>query len=207
MYPGLVPAQSLDVCTIPVQAGESLTIRLRCEGLGCGTNGIQILPLVGTTFCPQGPNSTGGTVELSAWASSAAGGAVSIAANDLVIAAGITGAPIVSPGTAVLIWASDSVLTNPMQSNCPLIGTRCVGAPGGGSLIRASVGTQTNFGTDSGAIDLAMLANPMGQPGLNVLPGNSLYFQMIYRDNDAFNVCPTTAIARWTEAIEIALIP
>ncbi len=136
-------------------------------------------------------------------------------ANDIVLDCSILPFTLPPLSTPILTFVSNQNLAN-LPSNCllstPSIGVQCIGNSMGTSLVRAKdpaggasgVGTATGFGTYQVPIDL----NALAAQGLNVNSGNTLYFQMIYRDSWLpTDPCVAPQVNRWTNSLVLQLGP
>lgn len=192
--------------TVNVQDGD-VRLRVRADSKPSALNGIQLVRVVGQSGCTQPVNSTGGTPEIVGTGSFANDGVLA-SANDLVLHVGVLPGSLPNGVGTILCWASNGDgLSIPYA--CPYTGTRCIGgvnlarvpdpnaAPGSGGA-----GVTTAYGLYTLPVDLTYLA----AAGLNVSAGDTLHFQMIYRDPDFQNQCSgTTVVGRWTNSVSINL--
>ncbi len=170
------------------------------SGEGGVFNGVQLVQYIGTPGCQNQPLNSKGAVPAIAVTGSPA-------ANDMVLHAGLLPGPGQLPdGVGAILCFASNVGGTVFQEVCPRVGSRCIGNP----VVRVfdpnaqqgtgGVGVTTSFGTYDLPIDLPSLA----ALGLNVSPGATLHFQMIYRDNDVLGVCGQF-VARWTQSVSVQL--
>jgi len=214
VFPGLVNGLSLTQFAFTIPAGGgSITIDFIDAGGDEGgvMNGVQLATNIGTSGCPQPINSVfafpkivpSGTLDPT-------GTGYVAAANDIQLSVGLLPASNTAGIGAILCFvANDNSVVFPQT--CPAVGSRCIGNP---TVVRVwdpnagpgsgGVGQTTASGTYNLPIDLPSL----GALGVNVSPGASLHFQMIYRDNNNTPPvsCPTDpSLKRWTESLSIQL--
>jgi len=203
-FPGYVPLVSLAQFSFTATQGQSVNITML--GDPCSVvNGMQLVHYVGTQGCPQpAPNSIGSNPQIAATGSIVNGG-ISIAANDLRLHVGLIPDTTLSTTTpAILAWVSNDNLASAMAP-CPDVGLRCVGL---NNILRvldpttpSGVGNPTN-GTYSVDVDFPSLV----AGGITVQAGQSLHFQMFYRDDDWQGLCGTS-VKRWTDSVSVPLVP
>ncbi|MCA8976674.1 MAG: hypothetical protein KDC98_18275 [Planctomycetes bacterium] len=203
-FPGHKVGVTLRQFQFSLAVQSSITIDFTAiAGEGGVINGVQLAHYIGTPSCANQPlNSKDAVPAIIATGNPAA--------NTLVLHAGLLPGPGQLPDGigAILCFASNNAGTLFPQT-CPNAGVRCIGnpvtrvwdpnaLPGTGG-----VGVTTGAGTYDLPIDLPSLA----ALGLNVAPGATLHFQMIYRDLDKYGLCGATtgSVGRWTQAVSIQL--
>jgi hypothetical protein len=191
---------------------DTVTIRARGENFPGIVNGMQIIPTFGTAGCQiQPPNSLGAAPDIAGTGSNVA------ATNDLTLQVGLLpgalpNATPASPGAIVCFVSNFENASVPAL--CPVnsnvsTGTRCIGNnnlarvpvfdPVTGAASPGAVGFTTSFGTYALDVDLPSLA----AQGISVGAGDTIYFQMVYRDlPDA--TC-ASSLVRWTNSVSITL--
>lgn len=211
MFPGFSVGQSMAQFAFTIgPPGGSVTIDF--VGLGASEggvlNGVQLAQFVGTVGCPQPLNSLGAMPAIVATGTIVNDG-ISAAANDLQLDVGLLPGPLPNGVGAILCFvANTNVATFPQT--CPGVGTRCIGNPHvtrvfdpGAPAGSGGVGSTTGFGTYHLPVDLPSLAGL----GIDVSPGATLHFQMIYRDFDTGMACgaATESVKRWTQSLAVKL--
>ena len=225
--------QNMAVRTVTVQPGEQLIITALCQGFllpggtivddgdpkspkdggtpgDCTIAGLQIIPVTGMQGCQQTtPNSVEGLPRINAFGQTF-GGAFSISSSTITLSAGSLPLPIGGPlpgERRIQTWvAADSMPGVPQwQPACGGLFTsdtgRCIGATALYRLGPVMAQSDAN-GVHTQIVNFAQLA----QSGF--VPGTSLHVQMLYEDDSVpSDPCTSMDILRWTDSLEITLIP
>lgn len=207
-FPGLTLGASMALISFAVPAGGG-SIGIDILGIGneqAGVlNGLQLVRHFGVSGCGQQPVNSKGAVP-----AMVASGSASVAANNLTLHVALLPGPGQLPDGigAILCFASDGP-GGVFAQTCPAVGVRCIGPSvqrvWDPNALPGSGGVTTGSGNYNLPVDLSALA----AAGLNVSPGATLHFQMMYRGFDVSAACGpiTGGIARWTQSVSIVLVP